>query len=188
MSTNSGHRSTDLRLCDVSCKRASWARSMPEQKQSFGQSLHHTGELLFHDQQHDERDQDRAGALTVEREKFLLTDLFDELKALYDYPLGKEVSLEWDYPTDLPSLHSDRDKLKHIIQNLINNAFKVYRRRDRCCRSPAAFGYGRRRNFGNGHRHRNFDGRIAVDIRSFPASRQLPDPRSRRSRSRLAHR
>jgi signal transduction histidine kinase len=48
----------------------------------------------------------------------------DELKSLYDYPRGKDVRLEWDYPDDLPSFHSDSDKLKHILQNLINNALK----------------------------------------------------------------
>ena len=60
----------------------------------------------------------------MDLQEFHLTDLLDELKTLYDYPRGKEVNLEWDYPRDLPSLQSDRDKLKHILQNLINNALK----------------------------------------------------------------
>ena len=43
---------------------------------------------------------------------------------LYDYPFGKEITIEWDCPEDLPQLFTDRDKLKHILQNLINNALK----------------------------------------------------------------
>jgi len=95
-----------------------------EQSKALDKVAHHAGELLFMINSMMNATKIEAGALTVEREKFLLADLLDELKALYDYPLGKEVSLEWDYPTDLPSLQSDRDKLKHIMQNLINNALK----------------------------------------------------------------
>ena len=32
--------------------------------------------------------------------------------------------MRWQYPNDLPLIDSDPDKLKHILQNLINNAIK----------------------------------------------------------------
>jgi len=51
-----------------------------------------------------------------------------ELKCSYDYPLAKEVELTWDFPSDLPKLYVDRGKLKHILQNLINNAVKFTER------------------------------------------------------------
>ena len=47
-----------------------------------------------------------------------------ELKSYYDYPIAKEVRLDWDFPSDLPILLADRGKLKHVLQNLINNAIK----------------------------------------------------------------
>ncbi len=52
------------------------------------------------------------------------SDLLAELKDFYDYPLGKEVKLIWEFPPDLPTLPADRTKLKQILENLINNAIK----------------------------------------------------------------
>lgn len=51
-------------------------------------------------------------------------ELLAELRAFYDYPLGKELKLTWEFPPDLPTLRTDRGKLKHILENLINNAIK----------------------------------------------------------------
>jgi signal transduction histidine kinase len=51
-----------------------------------------------------------------------------ELKCSYDYPLSKDIQLTWDFPSDLPKLYVDRGKLKHILQNLINNAVKFTER------------------------------------------------------------
>ena len=51
-------------------------------------------------------------------------ELLAELRAFYDYPLGKDVKLRWDFPPDLPTLRADRSKMKQILENLINNAIK----------------------------------------------------------------
>jgi signal transduction histidine kinase len=37
---------------------------------------------------------------------------------------NKETDLQWDYPPDLPVIKTDAGKLKHVLQNLINNAIK----------------------------------------------------------------
>jgi signal transduction histidine kinase len=50
--------------------------------------------------------------------------LLDDLKAHYEIPERKEVVLSWDYPADLPIVRTDAEKLKHALQNLINNALK----------------------------------------------------------------
>jgi signal transduction histidine kinase len=55
-------------------------------------------------------------------------DFLYELKCCYDYPFSKDVQLAWDFPTELPTLYADRGKLKHILQNLINNAVKFTER------------------------------------------------------------
>jgi signal transduction histidine kinase len=47
-----------------------------------------------------------------------------ELKSMYEYPLSKDIRLVWEFSSDLPTLYGDRGKLKHIVENLINNAIK----------------------------------------------------------------
>jgi signal transduction histidine kinase len=51
-----------------------------------------------------------------------------ELRASYDYRLEKDVKLVWAFRADLPAFCSDRRKLKHILENLINNAIKFTER------------------------------------------------------------
>jgi len=95
-----------------------------EQHKALHKVSRHADELLFMVNSIMNAAKIEGGAITVDYQEFFLTDLLDELKTLYDYPRGKEVNLEWNYPRDLPSMQSDRDKLKHILQNLINNALK----------------------------------------------------------------
>jgi len=53
-----------------------------------------------------------------------LWEFLSELRSEYDAPMEKNVKLVWDYPADLPTIQSDRPKLKRIAENLINNAVK----------------------------------------------------------------
>ena len=43
---------------------------------------------------------------------------------IFKAPEAKHRRLIWDYPLDLPSIKTDRDKLKQILQHLIHNAIK----------------------------------------------------------------
>jgi len=95
-----------------------------EQKKALDKVGHHADELLFMVNSIMNATKIEAGALSLDPEPFLFANLLDELRALYDYPFGKDISINWDYPADLPSLYTDRDKLKHILQNLVNNALK----------------------------------------------------------------
>ncbi len=65
-----------------------------------------------------------ARDLQAEMNEVNFWELFSELRAAYDYPLAKEIKLIWEVPSDLPILSSDRGRLKHILENLINNAIK----------------------------------------------------------------
>jgi signal transduction histidine kinase len=65
-----------------------------------------------------------AGKVQVERREFDLTDFIDGIKSNYEFPLGKDVVLRWEYPADHAVIQGDPGKLKHILQNLITNAIK----------------------------------------------------------------
>jgi signal transduction histidine kinase len=62
--------------------------------------------------------------LSVLRTKFNLSALVDVLRATCEIPPAKEVALHWDYPSKLPAVNTDNEKLTQILQNLINNAIK----------------------------------------------------------------
>jgi len=65
-----------------------------------------------------------AGAARAVVEDVSLTAFLDDLRMSCDNPTTKELTLIWNYRNDLPSTRTDRDKLKHILQNLIANAIK----------------------------------------------------------------
>lgn len=66
-----------------------------------------------------------AGATRVANEEVSLSDFFEELRLTYDISTpGNKLTLRWDLPPELPVIKTDSEKLKHIFQNLINNAVK----------------------------------------------------------------
>jgi signal transduction histidine kinase len=65
-----------------------------------------------------------AEGVKVESQEVSLRDFLDDLRSHYQIPLGKELTLTWDYPSDLPVVKTDSEKLKHILENLVNNAIK----------------------------------------------------------------
>lgn len=65
-----------------------------------------------------------AHMLQAEFHEVNIWELLAELRAFYDYPLQKDVNLIWEFLPDLPTVRADRGKLRHILENLINNAIK----------------------------------------------------------------
>ncbi|TMA85530.1 MAG: hypothetical protein E6J74_32965, partial [Deltaproteobacteria bacterium] len=65
-----------------------------------------------------------AGSMTAEMNPISPLELLQEIKAAYDFPIAKNVRLEWQLPEALPLLWSDSRKLRQILTNLINNAIK----------------------------------------------------------------
>lgn len=64
----------------------------------------------------------------LEAREVSLKDFLLELKTDYEPQSGKEISLIWDYPGELPNIETDGPKLKQILQNIINNAIKFTER------------------------------------------------------------
>ena len=53
-----------------------------------------------------------------------LGGFLSNLRTAYHGPIHKNLTLNWDYPPNLPVIKTDSAKLKQILQNLINNAIK----------------------------------------------------------------
>ena len=51
-------------------------------------------------------------------------EFISELRSAYDVPLGSDLRMVWEYPQDFPSVQGDRLKLRHVLENLIDNAIK----------------------------------------------------------------
>ncbi|HEX6768233.1 MAG TPA: ATP-binding protein, partial [Candidatus Binatia bacterium] len=95
-----------------------------QQSKALDKVTHHADELLFMVNSIMHATKIEAGIIEAEKRQFWVSGFLDDLKTLYDYPHGKAIELRWQYPGDLPLIDSDPDKLKHILQNLINNAIK----------------------------------------------------------------
>jgi signal transduction histidine kinase/HAMP domain-containing protein len=65
-----------------------------------------------------------SGTVIVQREPLDLVEFMAENRSDYMTPMEKDITLEWEYPCDLPVIFSDRMKLKQILTNLVNNAIK----------------------------------------------------------------
>jgi GAF domain-containing protein len=92
-----------------------------------------------------------AHEVRVAPQRFALGDLMDEIKAVCDAPRSKPVTLCWDYTADLPAVETDREKLKHILQNLIHNAVK-FTESGRVTVSARIRGEGKRHPIASGQR------------------------------------
>ncbi len=65
-----------------------------------------------------------ARSVKVEKNNVSPSDMLDELRSSYDVILEKKISLAWDYSSELPVIRTDARKLRHVLENLINNAIK----------------------------------------------------------------
>jgi signal transduction histidine kinase len=69
-----------------------------------------------------------AKEVRVQNTRFALPDLFVELKRFYESSLSKPITLNWDYPSDMPVVTLDRDKVRVVLQKIIDNATKFTER------------------------------------------------------------
>lgn len=95
-----------------------------EQQQSLEKITQCSNELLAMITSILEATKIEADDIRMELREVRLGDLLDQLQSAYQIPLQDGLTLAWDYPPDLPVMRTDREKLKHILENLINNALK----------------------------------------------------------------
>ena len=66
-----------------------------------------------------------SGQVPVAKTEVPLNIFLDDLRSVYLTPLfDKGLKLNWEYPPDLPVIRTDGEKLRQILQNLIDNAIK----------------------------------------------------------------
>ena len=65
-----------------------------------------------------------AGKVKANCQEVNMSDFLVELRSGYEILSKKEISLHWNIPSRLPIVKTDGEKLKHVLQNLINNAIK----------------------------------------------------------------
>ena len=158
-----------------------------EQCKALGKVTHHADELLFMVNSIMHATKIEGGIVEAEKRQFWLSGFLDDLKALYDYPHGKDIELCWEYPNDLPPIDSDQEKLKHVLQNLINNAIKftdtgivTVFAQPRPERNAVELGVS---DTGIGISAKE----LAARLRPLSPSRQFEDPHLRRRRLGIAH-
>ncbi len=66
----------------------------------------------------------QAGSVQAYFQSTNLNDLFGDLQSTFDALPKGSIVLNWDLPENLPTIKTDGDKLKHVLQNLIHNAMK----------------------------------------------------------------
>jgi len=95
-----------------------------EQQQAVEVVLRNSQELLEMIETIMDATKIEAGSMAAEMDPIAPLQLLEEIKRIYDFPMAKNIRLEWEFPQSLPLLVSDSRKLRQILTNLINNAIK----------------------------------------------------------------
>ncbi|MGE5303390.1 MAG: sensor histidine kinase [Alphaproteobacteria bacterium] len=95
-----------------------------EQEEALGKILRQSDNLLYMVNAMLDLARIDGGEVSAERGGFSVGELLRELRVDHESPLDKPVTLQWLIPDDLPTMCTDKAKLRIILQNLINNAIK----------------------------------------------------------------
>jgi len=95
-----------------------------QQEKALKEVLNQSEELLSMIKNILEATKFEAGRVKVDLEWMSPVSFLNDLRTAYGFSLGKELTLKWDYPSNLPLFQSDCEKLKQILHNFINNSLK----------------------------------------------------------------
>jgi len=96
----------------------------PEQEKSLKKLMLHADDLLNMINNILQAGRIQSGLIDVDIESVNLDDFLAEMESAYEFRSKQAVGLIWQGPPNLLIVKTDRTKLKHIIQNLVNNAVK----------------------------------------------------------------
>jgi signal transduction histidine kinase/FixJ family two-component response regulator len=96
----------------------------PEQNEALKKSLHHSRNLLGMVTDILQATRIQAQDIKLENSNLNLERIIDDLRVAYEVSSKKELTLVWDISFNLPAFQTDANKLKQILQGLIDNAIK----------------------------------------------------------------
>lgn len=96
----------------------------PQQESAVAKVIGQTNDLLLMISNIVDAHKIESGTIKAASHEIHVDSLMQELKLSYDFLLDKSLKLAWHYPSDLPVIVSDANKLRIILHNLINNALK----------------------------------------------------------------
>jgi signal transduction histidine kinase len=96
----------------------------PEQEKALAKVVSRSKELLAMIMDILHSTSIEAQAIVLENEEINLCHFLEDLRAGHEIPVDKELVFHWDLPPAPVNIKTDPGKLKHVLQNLINNAVK----------------------------------------------------------------
>jgi signal transduction histidine kinase/HAMP domain-containing protein len=96
----------------------------PDQEKSLKKLMLHADDLLHMINDILQAGRIQSGLIDVELETLSVNGFLAEMESAYEFRSKQGVALVWQGPSSLLTFDTDRSKLKHIVQNLVNNAVK----------------------------------------------------------------
>jgi signal transduction histidine kinase/putative methionine-R-sulfoxide reductase with GAF domain len=98
----------------------------PKQEEALGKVLARTNDQLQMINSILQATQIKAGTVRVITEELDLSEFLDDIRSNYELRTDhkEDLVLQWTYSAEFPVIRTDGDKLKHTLQNLVDNAIK----------------------------------------------------------------
>jgi signal transduction histidine kinase len=98
----------------------------PKQEEALGKVLARTKDQLQMINSILQATQIKAGTVRVITEELDLSEFLDDIRSNYELRTDhkEDLVLQWTYSAEFPVIRTDGDKLKHTLQNLVDNAIK----------------------------------------------------------------
>jgi signal transduction histidine kinase len=96
----------------------------PQQNQALKKSLDHSRNLLGLVSDILQATKIHAQDVEINHSTVSVKRILEDLRTSYELSLKKDLALDWDVAVDFPDVETDGNKVKHILQSLIDNAIK----------------------------------------------------------------
>jgi signal transduction histidine kinase len=96
----------------------------PQQNQALKKSLDHSRNLLGLVSDILQATRIQAQDVEMDHSAVSVKRILEDLRSSYETSVKKDLAFRWDVPADFPDVDTDGNKIKHILQSLIDNAIK----------------------------------------------------------------